>query len=199
MFCPNCGQDCGDAKFCTGCGTQLKQATENKLQKAAWTVGTPCPYCGGVGLNGNCCAFCGVQLISEDTVEKETKKELKFPEPPIGKYTYGDGYLEISKDSVTIYQRPFPIFKARVLTIPFNEIAAVSFGDGQFDLAGFLCVRNFRNKSVPLITRASNAVSDRGSVHFRSTKSKEFYPVYEFLRQCAKINNIKREELLNDN
>ena len=63
MFCPNCGQDCGDAKFCTGCGTQLQQATAQKLQKNAWTVGTPCPYCGGVGLNGNCCAFCGVQLL----------------------------------------------------------------------------------------------------------------------------------------
>ena len=132
-------------------------------------------------------------------MEKETKKELKFPEPPIGKYTYGDGYLEISKDSVTIYQRPLPIFKARVLTIPFNEIAAVSYGDGQFDLAGFLCVRNLRNKSVPVVTNARAACHDSGSVFFRQSKSNEFYPVYEFLRQCAKINNIKREELLNDN
>lgn len=24
MFCPNCGKDCGDAKFCSECGTSLK-------------------------------------------------------------------------------------------------------------------------------------------------------------------------------
>lgn len=27
MFCPNCGNNCGDAKFCTECGTKLHQDT----------------------------------------------------------------------------------------------------------------------------------------------------------------------------
>ena len=26
MFCPNCGNDCGDANFCSNCGRQLKDA-----------------------------------------------------------------------------------------------------------------------------------------------------------------------------
>lgn len=25
MFCPNCSRDCGDAKFCSNCGRQLKE------------------------------------------------------------------------------------------------------------------------------------------------------------------------------
>lgn len=28
MFCPNCGKDCGDAKFCSECGQDLRSANE---------------------------------------------------------------------------------------------------------------------------------------------------------------------------
>ena len=28
MFCPNCGKDCGDAKFCSECGRDLRSTTE---------------------------------------------------------------------------------------------------------------------------------------------------------------------------
>ena len=31
MFCPNCGNDCGTAKFCVKCGTQLQMAVLQKL------------------------------------------------------------------------------------------------------------------------------------------------------------------------
>ena len=187
MFCPNCGQDCGDARFCTGCGTQLQQAVAQESKKAAWTVGTPCPYCGGVGLNGNCCAFCGVQLISEDTAEKKTKKELEFPEPPIGKYKYVDGYLEIGKESVTIYKNH--IFKKYTTTIPYHEISAVTFGDGQLDVAGFLCVRSIRNRTIPPATTASAAAFDSAAIYFPAMRSEEFYPVYVFLKKCSDVVN----------
>jgi hypothetical protein len=30
MFCPNCGKDCGDANFCSDCGTRLHQKQENE-------------------------------------------------------------------------------------------------------------------------------------------------------------------------
>lgn len=26
MFCPNCGNNCGDANFCSNCGHQMKRA-----------------------------------------------------------------------------------------------------------------------------------------------------------------------------
>ena len=28
MFCPNCGTDCGEAKFCSECGTKLHRPNE---------------------------------------------------------------------------------------------------------------------------------------------------------------------------
>jgi hypothetical protein len=28
MFCPNCGQDCGDAKFCSECGQNLRKCSK---------------------------------------------------------------------------------------------------------------------------------------------------------------------------
>ena len=28
MFCPNCGKDCGDAKFCSECGQKLQNTHE---------------------------------------------------------------------------------------------------------------------------------------------------------------------------
>ena len=30
MFCPNCGKDCGNGKFCSSCGTKLFQETEEQ-------------------------------------------------------------------------------------------------------------------------------------------------------------------------
>lgn len=45
MFCPNCGNNCGDAKFCSECGTRLmKKAELTKLpvDTADATVPIPC-------------------------------------------------------------------------------------------------------------------------------------------------------------
>ena len=66
MFCPNCGKDCGDGKFCSECGTQLQQSAKTDAQQMEWKVGMACPHCGGTKLEGNCCAFCGAQLMLEE-------------------------------------------------------------------------------------------------------------------------------------
>lgn len=60
MFCPNCGKDCGSAKFCPECGEKLQQVAK---KDAVWQVGMPCPNCGGTKLDGNNCLFCGAQLV----------------------------------------------------------------------------------------------------------------------------------------
>ena len=76
MYCPNCGNDCGDARFCVKCGTELSRE-EKKTE--AWTVGMPCPHCGGTQLDGRSCAFCGAQLvmnIGSETIHKEEKTPL---------------------------------------------------------------------------------------------------------------------------
>ena len=76
MYCPNCGNDCGDARFCVKCGTELSRE-EKKME--VWTVGMPCPHCGGTQLDGRSCAFCGAQLvmnIGSETIHKEEKTPL---------------------------------------------------------------------------------------------------------------------------
>ena len=83
MFCPNCGKDCGSAKFCASCGTKVQQVVESKSQTSEWKIGMPCPHCGGLRLNGNHCAFCGVQLLlnsfaSDASFEKNTNIEEYF-------------------------------------------------------------------------------------------------------------------------
>lgn len=48
MFCPNCGKDCGEFKFCPECGTQIKKNIfENKnTQKGAVKIPTSSGYLG---------------------------------------------------------------------------------------------------------------------------------------------------------
>ena len=62
MFCPNCGKDCADSKFCSMCGTKIP---DTEAMDAVWSVGMPCPHCGGTKLDGLNCAFCGSQLLLE--------------------------------------------------------------------------------------------------------------------------------------
>ena len=60
MFCPKCGKDAGEYKFCPHCGTAMPV-----LEAAVWSVGMPCPHCGGTELVGDSCAFCGARLVTE--------------------------------------------------------------------------------------------------------------------------------------
>ena len=61
MFCPNCGNDCVNAKFCIKCGTKVDQEVKEAPE---WSGGSPCPHCGGTKLDGKNCAFCGAQLLA---------------------------------------------------------------------------------------------------------------------------------------
>jgi len=98
--------------------------------------------------------------------------------------------LEIGKESVTIYKNH--IFKKYTTTIPYHEISAVTFGDGQLDVAGFLCVRSTRNSTVAPVTHAGAAFRDGAAIYFPALRSEEFFPVYVFLKQCADIVNASK-------
>ena len=191
MFCPNCGQDCRDAKFCTGCGTQLQQAVAQESKKAAWAVGTPCPYCGGVGLNGNCCAFCGVQLIA-DTHEGESKRKPVFPKPPLGIYRNSRSeQIEITEDAI-VFKVQLDILNYaswKRTAIPFEEIINVTLVPGDFFTAGFLSVRRKQDKYNPIPKGISDVFGDPISICFRMRDYKAFSTVYDFLKQCAAIVN----------
>ena len=48
MFCPNCGRDCGDARFCSDCGTQVQQGSSN--QSSAQENRIRCPWCSSLSV-----------------------------------------------------------------------------------------------------------------------------------------------------
>ena len=146
-----------------------------------------CPYCDSrvnVLPDNRSCPHCGAPL---GATIREGRVVPKFPVPPVGKYLYGDGYLEIGYDSVTIYKKQ--IFRKTIRTIPFDQISGVSFGDGQNDVAGFLCVRHRHAAHLPLVARAPDAVPDDTAIYFFARRSPEFYPIYVFLKKCADIVN----------
>jgi len=86
MFCPNCGKEIKEGKFCMNCGTKLPNITEEmpstweeekKLEKSVF-----CPNCGKEIKEGNFCIHCGTKLppVIERTFiapEKERKLEKK--------------------------------------------------------------------------------------------------------------------------
>lgn len=122
MFCPNCGKDCGSAKFCTGCGTKIE---ENAGHSGAWSVGQPCPHCGGTKLDGDHCAFCGAQLVvagSEENVCQEDSYEIPYRKF----YVLAAGvHMHIAKEFVTITKKVF--FSKNVIRIPYNRLKEVVF------------------------------------------------------------------------
>ena len=36
MFCPNCGNNCGDAKFCSNCGQKLEKTNNESVMKTEY-------------------------------------------------------------------------------------------------------------------------------------------------------------------
>ena len=161
MFCPNCGHDCGEFKFCPECGTQLRFLESNNTDQ---------------------------------------KKELVFPEPPIGVYRSGDNYIQIDQQSLKIYRRvPYRggmdlVVDRRPIqrVIKYSEIAAVSFIAPKNLKAGLLSIRDKSDRYTPLPTgetRHQEYFYDSGTVFFAKVYSEKFYRVYLFLKQWAEIFN----------
>ena len=93
MFCPNCGNNCGDARFCPSCGTKLQQVAAPAVQSGEWKVGMPCPHCGGTG-------YVGSQMCSclEALCRREQKRELSLF--ACGQSSFSDFRLDYYPDRV---------------------------------------------------------------------------------------------------
>lgn len=159
MFCPNCGNDCGDANFCSNCGHDLRRAVNQD----------------------------GLSVSRTHETNRVEHKVIEYPEPPIGRYNNHDhDYIEIKRDSVFIYKKNF-LQKPTSHEIPFSEIRCVTHGDLGF-LGGFLSVRDKKNQSPPLLTDR-NAYIDETSLSFSRYQSSDFRKVYDFLKVCADLNS----------
>ena len=128
MYCPNCGNDCGDARFCVKCGTELSRE-EKKTE--AWTVGMPCPHCGGTQLDGRSCAFCGAQLMFDslhETVIPVHDQGLDSYDIPYGKFypnPLSKYCLSIEKNGIVI-ESP-SLFVKNKIQIAYGQLIDVHF------------------------------------------------------------------------
>jgi hypothetical protein len=126
MFCPNCGNNCGDARFCSSCGTQLQQAAAPTAQSGEWKVGMPCPHCGGTKLNGDCCAFCGAQLMAKEEPKpmEATVWEDSYDFPYRGFYGHSRAIL-LERDGITLEKAL--LFKKERTKIAYSNLIETSF------------------------------------------------------------------------
>ena len=173
MFCPNCGKDSGDFKFCPHCGTKIPAAEPS----AAWSVGMPCPHCGGTKLDGKNCAFCGAQLM------KNTSDD-EYSGFPLGTYDGGSIGTLILEDNSVVVRRWIP-FRNYEQRIAYNQLIDVRYIRGSRKQVGFLTIRWKGNEDIPLPMTYSQCCMDKTTVPFSVRCNADFYNVYRFLQTKA--------------
>lgn len=109
----------------------------------------------------------------------------QFPQPPLGHYKQPFRGLEIQKDCVRFYQKFMGLKKE--CTIAYEELAAVCFEPGTKGDLGFLCVRDWQNRDVPMPRTHKEAVEEDTAVIFSDFFNERYRELYEFLKQCADI------------
>ena len=189
MFCPNCGNNCGDAKFCVKCGTKIQQEA---TASTAWAPGMACPHCGGTKIEGDCCAFCGAKL----TTQQSKTEDLRFPDPPLGKYSYWghQGYIIVSDHYIRIFRAEIPQWgwARKDRTIYFKDLYAMKFVPAKSYAHGMLSIRTWDERAIPFPQGSHEVETDECSVDFVSRSNGELYKVALFLQQCVRIANNAR-------
>lgn len=173
MFCPNCGRDCGNDRFCGSCGTKLNQ---DAAQSAVWSVGQPCPHCGGTKLEGNHCAFCGAQLKVDIPAEIALWKNI-----PLGAYECQYGYLKLSNDRMVI-KKDFRKKYARETVIPYGLISDADYHKNGFLSFGWLFVRWQENATDPFPTTNVEAAQDATTIVFNTPQETFMFQLYHAIK-----------------
>ena len=190
MFCPNCGNDCGAAKFCVKCGTKIEQAEK----EAAWSVGMPCPHCGGTKLDGNNCASCGARLQTAETQKKllqDTKQKTEHQKAlaafPVNTSYIGTRktYLDVNTSSITVSPTLGYAHRTQIL---FEQLVAVIYmrpgRRGILMQNGVLLFRDQANKDTP-IPDVRRMERDQLAVIVPPDKATIFYHVFQMLKTVA--------------
>ena len=93
MFCPNCGKDCGEFKFCPECGTQLC-LTESKTVEREKEIAFPNPPIGRYKCPDGYLEIGQKSLIiCRRPFFKEQKCEIPFDE--IARVSFSDGRFSL--------------------------------------------------------------------------------------------------------
>ena len=171
MFCPNCGKDCGSAKFCASCGAKVQQVVESKSQTSEWKIGMPCPHCGGLQLNGNNCAFCGAQLEEDTSHQKDQCMDI-----PYGVYRCCDGYLELKKDVLIIKKK-----NTHEISIPYTSIVKVKYVPMTRFKFGYFSIRRETDSEKPFPDSYREAIFDDATVLYYDRDEETFQLIYRAL------------------
>ena len=150
MFCPKCGEDSGEFKFCPYCGSKIP---DEEVKTAVWSMGMACPHCGGTKLEGNNCAFCGAQLIAETHRLNDRKSEAV--QIPFGKYKGYHSFLELNEDGILIQNAKHSEHK-----IPYDGVTSVLLRKERFFCYGWLSLRYTNNFYQPPAFHLKDALQD---------------------------------------
>lgn len=95
-----------------------------ELKAAVWSVGMPCPHCGGTKLEGKDCAFCGARLVED---EQETQDEpLDSYDIPYREFGVSWGVsIELKRDELLLKRKWF--FRTEKIHIPYSGIAEAEY------------------------------------------------------------------------
>lgn len=157
MFCPNCGVEAGDGRFCRACGARLDGAGEAP-GLSGWTVGMPCPYCGASELEGDRCAYCGSRLLFQGGPQrgKADPTDILYR-----KYWTPCGCLVLAKDGLLI-SRIIALRSCKTM-IPYDRINCVSLE--RTNKKGFLFVRGNSDEKKPPASEREYTL-DRNTIYF---------------------------------
>ena len=165
MFCPDCGRECKEANFCPDCGRQLYSQIQNYQKNE---LGQPkMPAC----------------LYYYDMLSKLPLTEIKLCH----------GYLELGADGLRLVTR-LPKMPKKETIIPYEELFAVTYYPPSRWVRGYLCIRDWRNRHIPLPKGFWDKSLGDNIIFFEMRDVEKVYPIYLFLQQCCTVNVEKKKK-----
>lgn len=163
MFCPNCGHDCGEYRFCSQCGTQVRNDSTVKES-----------------VGGEGCIFLDTTQIPNVYKNKNTKKG-STEIPTSGGYLGIAGSVVLSDSAVSVCVKR--LFKKHRTWIPYDRLIAVVYKRPSLKSGknGALLFRGEANKHIP-IPGEENIGGDLAAVTVPPQKDLLFYHLFYMLR-----------------
>lgn len=179
MFCSICGKDCGDYQYCPYCGNEIVVSKSQKEHKeSVWSVGQPCPNCGGTQFEKGKCLFCDTQL-SVETSPNMQEEEFKLP---CAEFQAISSSLQLFEDHCIVTRRF--IHKTVTTKIPYDAITSLRYVRvGAVNaMLGFLEFRFEGNKQIPVNTKYMDLNDDPTTIVTNSVSDLLFYHLYYALQ-----------------
>lgn len=187
MFCPKCGRECKDGRFCMECGTRLPEEAVELRDAAPWRPGMACPFCGANEVDGNRCAYCGGVLVLDklELTEQEEKRGL-IP----GEY-HGIGkccYLKLEEDRLIV--RNEEIFEP--IVIPYDRLIDLHIHIGK--PYNWISFRKKEIAAIPLPRVFSRACIDPATFIFLKSDVRNYEELAGFFQEHVEKNHMRSDQ-----